>query len=463
MKINKDFKKKIDTCVVRIIAEDIDINWNLPYIKQEPSKGQGTGFFIDNKGHILTCAHVVKGAINLYIEIPSLGSEKYNAIVIGICSQFDIALIKCTNYKSKIYVELGDSNNVDVGMQVMVVGYPVSNTTSGNSNNLKFTTGIIKGQQNGMIETDSTINPGNSGGPLFCNDKIIGINSMKLKGDGLENIGFAIPINNYKIIKDCFKDKIIYRPNLLFEYNNTNKEIVKGLTNNAIDNGVLVRDILEYSPFINTNIKKDTIIYKINDMIIDNYGLIENYRWFDTSISIDILLNNFKNNDIIKISYYNNSEKGSCKIKLTPFIPPIRIMFPVFEEVPYLIIGGMIFMNLTINHLINSDNINISCLMLDSKESIKNHIIISFIFPNTKANMLNNIKKDDFITKVNNIDVSNIEEFKKALIKPIIINGINYIKIEEKYGKSIIMTVQDIVDEDILFSKIYKYPVNKIL
>ena len=215
----------IDTIKLRY---RIDINLNLPYIRQEPSKGQGTGVFIDNKGHILTCAHVVKGAINLYIEIPSLGSEKYNAIVIGICSQFDIALIKCTNYKSKIYIELGDSNNVDVGMQVMVVGYPVSNTTSSNSNNLKFTTGIIKGQQNGMIETDSTINPGNSGGPLFCNDKIIGINSMKLKGDGLENIGFAIPINNYKIIKDCFKDKIIYRPNLLFEYNNTNKEIEIG-------------------------------------------------------------------------------------------------------------------------------------------------------------------------------------------------------------------------------------------
>ena len=136
MKINKNLKKKIDNCVVRIIAEDIDINWNLPYITEKPSKGQGTGFFIDNKGHILTCAHVVKGAINLYIEIPNLGSEKYKCKVIGICPKFDIALIKCKNYKSSSYLEIGDSNKLSVGMQVMVVGYPASYTSSSsNSNN----------------------------------------------------------------------------------------------------------------------------------------------------------------------------------------------------------------------------------------------------------------------------------------------------------------------------------------
>ena len=65
--------KKINNAVVRIIAEDIDINWRLPYLLEEPMKGQGTGFFIDNKGHILTCAHVVNGAKNIIIEIPNIG------------------------------------------------------------------------------------------------------------------------------------------------------------------------------------------------------------------------------------------------------------------------------------------------------------------------------------------------------------------------------------------------------
>ena len=78
MKLSNKFKKKINLSVVRIKAEDIDINWNLPYIIEPPSTGVGTGFFIDSEGTILTCAHVVNGAKNLYIEIPSKDSNKYS-------------------------------------------------------------------------------------------------------------------------------------------------------------------------------------------------------------------------------------------------------------------------------------------------------------------------------------------------------------------------------------------------
>lgn len=464
MKINNNLKKNINNSVVRIIAEDIDINWNLPYTIETPSKGQGTGFFIDTEGYILTCAHVVNGSKNLYIEIPSNGSEKYKCSIISICPYFDIALIKCDTYKSKDYLELSDSNKLNVGMAVIVIGYPASYTiSSSNANNLKFTVGIIKGQQQGMIETDSAINPGNSGGPLLCENKVIGINSMKLVGESLESIGYAVPINNYKIIKDCIKNKIIYRPNLLFEYNNTNKNIVKGLTNGSVDNGVIISKILKNSPFMETNIKKDTIITKINNMKIDNYGIIEDYKWLDTSININILLNNYKNDEVIKIHYYNNKKEETCTIKLTPYIPPVRMMFSVFEKIPYMIIGGMIFMNFSVNHFLNMDknDINKICMINNNLKSEKELLILSYVFPNTKVNILNNIKKDDFITKVNEINVHNVKQLKKALRKPIIINNNEYFKFEEKNGKSVIMSVKDIIEEDLIFSSIYKYPLSE--
>ena len=464
MKISSDFKDKINNCVVRIIAEDININWNIPFIIEEPSKGQGSGFFIDKNGNILTCAHVVNGAKNVYIEIPSLGSDKYECEIVSICPTFDIALIKCINYKSKNYLDLGNSDKLDVGMEVMVVGYPASYTKkSRNSNNLKFTTGIIKGQQLGMIETDSAINPGNSGGPLFCNNKIIGINSMKLVSESLENIGYAIPINNYKIIKDSFKEKIIYRPNLLFEYSNTNKDIVNGLTGKLADNGIIISKIFEGSPFKGTDIKKDTIITKIDNMSIDNYGLIENYKWLDSHINIDTFLNKFKNNETIKINYFNNNKSGSCSIKLKPLKMNIRIMYPLFEEIPFMIIGGMILMNLTMNHLFNynKNDLSMLCIANNREELLKDHLIVSFIFPNTKINILNNIVKNDLICKVNEIKVSSIDELKKALKKPIIINNKEYIKFEEKDGKSIIMLLEDLIKEDLIFSKKYNYPLNE--
>jgi len=464
MEIDNKFKAKINKCVVRILAEDININWNLPYLMEEPSKGQGTGFFIDDC-HILTCAHVVNSARNVYVEIPEINSGKYECDIIFICPQFDIALLKTKKYKSKCFLQLGDSDKLSVGKEVQVVGYPVSySSASSNVNNLKYTVGIISGQQKGFIQTDSAINPGNSGGPLFCNNKIIGINSMKLVGESLENIGYAIPINYYKVIQHE-KDKIIYRPNLLFEFNNTDKHIIKELTNGKTDSGIIVSKIYDVSPLKDTGIKKDSIITEINDIKIDNYGLTSNYKWLGTSINIDVLLNKFKNNDTITIKYYNISSNKllSSKIKLVPYVPQTRLIYPTFETTDYFILGGIIFMNFTANHLLNIDRSRIDLLYLMTKpeELLKPKLIASFIFPNSKVDILNNIGNSDFITKVNDITVNSLDTLKHALKKPIIVNGISYIKIESERENSIILSIEDIVEQDILFSEIYKYPLNE--
>jgi len=467
MKINNKLKQKINNSVVRIIAEDISINWHMPYMSEEPSKGQGSGFFIDLKGHILTCAHVVNGSKNVYIEIPSLGSEKHECDVISICPYFDIALLKTKKYIPKEYLILGDSDKLEVGNEVQVVGYPVSyKSSSNNINNLKYTIGIISGQQKGLIQTDSAINPGNSGGPLFCDNKIIGINSRKLVGESLENIGYAVPINNYKvIIDDLYKENIVYRPSFLFKYNNTDESILKDITHNKVKNGIIVSKIFKNSLFYKSNIKKDCIITHINNFQIDNIGL-SNYRWLGTQMDIDILLNRFKNNDLIEVKYYNNENNKIEieKIKLSRYIPILRIMYPVFEKIQYFILGGIIFMDFCYNHLSasNNDNLDLLCFASKKNELTKPQLIVSFIFPNTKANMLNNIKKDDFINKVNDVSVSSLNKLKRIIKTPLIINKKEYIKIENNSGKSLLMPLQEMIDQDLIFSEIYKYPLNDI-
>lgn len=464
MEINNKFKKKINNSVVRIIAEDININWKLPYLTEEPSKGQGSGFFIDDLGHIITCAHVVNSAKNVYIEIPFISSDKYQCDIIGICPQFDIALLKTKKYKPKDYLKLGNSDKLEVGKEVQVVGYPVSfSSSSSNVNNLKYTVGIISGQQKGLIQTDSAINPGNSGGPLFCNNKVIGINSMKLVGSSLENIGYAIPINNYKIIKNDFKEKIIHRPNLLFEYNNTDQNMIKTITKGKINKGIIVSKIYDGSILKNNgNMKIGSIITEINNIKIDNYGLTENYKWLGTNINIHVLLNRFKNNDYITIKYYNENKLEISKYKLVPFITPIRTIYSIFENVDYFIIGGIVLMNFSLNHLLNVDknNINLLYVMAKPEELLKPRIIITFIFPNGKVNILNNIRSDSFLEKINDIEIKQISEIKHALSKPILINGKKYIKLENDNGKYVILSIEEIIKEDLLFSNIYKYPLN---
>jgi serine protease Do len=462
MSFTNKFKNIINNSVVRIIAEDININWQMPYLPEVPSKGQGTGFFINNDGYIITCAHVVKNAKNIYVEIPNKNTIKYKCDLISICPEFDIAVIKTKKLKPKYYLELGNSDKLEVGSEVYVIGYPVSYKKFVNSvNNIKYTKGIINGQQYGLIQTDAVINPGNSGGPLFYGDKVIGINSNKLTGDALEGIGYAIPINNYKIIKDDIGESIIYRPNLLFEYNNSNDELLKDLTNNKIKNGIIVSKIYENSILKNSKIKKDCIITEIDNYKINNNGLVD-YKWLFTNINIDILINKFKNNSKIKIKYYCDNKMHMENIILKPYIGTIREMFPVFEKIEYLIIAGIIFMNFSENNLLAVDKPTVELLYTwKNRYDCKNSkLYIPFILPNTSANILNNVKVNDFIEKINDINVDSLNDMKKALNKPLIINNKEFIRFDTSNYNSYIISVDEIIKQDLIFSKIYNYPLN---
>ena len=128
----------------------------------------------------------------------------------------------------------------------------------------------------------------------------------------------------------------------------------------------------------------------------------------------------------------------------------------------YFIIGGIVLMNFSLNHLLNvvKNNINLLYIMAKPEELLKPRVIITFIFPNGKVNILNNITSDSFLEKINDIEIKQISEIKHALSKPILINGKKYIKLENDNGKYVILSIEEIIKEDLLFSNIYKYPLN---
>ena len=87
------------TTIVRIRSMNMKIDWSEPY-KRDSSQSIGTGFFIDDKGFILTCSHVVEHAVKLLITIPSNGNQEFETEVVCIHPELDIALLK-TNFKNK--------------------------------------------------------------------------------------------------------------------------------------------------------------------------------------------------------------------------------------------------------------------------------------------------------------------------------------------------------------------------
>jgi len=157
--------------------------------------GQGTGFIINNKGYIVTNAHVLVGGST--IQAINSKQELIDAYLIGYEGDFDIALLKISgNYNS---LKLADSDDVQIGEKVIAIGNPLGLQFSVSQG---IVSAIHRSGINGVeayIQTDAALNPGNSGGPLINKKgEVIGINNFKI-GDS-ESLGFALESNYIKDI-----------------------------------------------------------------------------------------------------------------------------------------------------------------------------------------------------------------------------------------------------------------------
>ena len=194
-----------------------------PFTLPEEQRGQstGSGFVIDDEGHILTNAHVIAGATKVTVKFAE--KDAVEAEVVGRDVSTDLALLKVDPSKAEVTpLKLGDSKNIEVGDPTVAIGNPFGLERT-------LTTGVISALQrkieapNGfqidnVIQTDAAINPGNSGGPLInAAGEVIGVNSQIVSGGGFGGggnvgIGFAVPIETAKrIIPQLEKDGKVER------------------------------------------------------------------------------------------------------------------------------------------------------------------------------------------------------------------------------------------------------------
>ncbi|MFD4158687.1 trypsin-like peptidase domain-containing protein [Streptomyces hydrogenans] len=191
------------------------------------SAGTGTGFVLDNRGHILTNNHVVDAAATSGdITVTFSSGETASAKLIGKDTGYDLAVVQVTGVRGLKPLPLGNSDDVRVGDPVVAIGAPfdLSNTvTSGiiSAKERPITAGGEKGDGSDIsyvdaLQTDAPINPGNSGGPLLDGKgRVIGINSAiraaggSGEGDGGSGgqagsigLGFAIPVNQGKRVAE---------------------------------------------------------------------------------------------------------------------------------------------------------------------------------------------------------------------------------------------------------------------
>ena len=153
----------------------------------------GSGFFVGATGLVVTNAHVVQGTARIIVKTRS--RESFLATVVKLSAPDDLALLR-VNGASVSGLLLGDSDLVEVGNDVIAVGSPLGLEGT-------VTRGIVSGLRRlgtiPLIQIDAAINPGNSGGPLLDETgHVLGVNTLKLRPQSAESLGFAIASNHVK-------------------------------------------------------------------------------------------------------------------------------------------------------------------------------------------------------------------------------------------------------------------------
>lgn len=435
--------------VVKVVANVVKIDWEMPFKIEQVGVGSGSGFFID-KHHILTCAHVVFNAQEVLVEIPKYGEHKFAVDVLGVCPQVDIALLKLKDKKVVgTPLKLGDSSKLLPGDEALAVGFPLG--LSG----IKVTKGIISGRVISMLQMDSSINPGNSGGPLIKDGKVIGISQGAITD--VTNMNLAVPINRLMLIKDELHKKrhLIKRPFIGAEYNNMDESMFNYLGSKC-KSGVYITRVYPGSPTDNAGIKEGDVLCKIGKYHLDNYGLMDSY-WDSEKMNITDMISTVPNEGVVPIEYWNDKKLVKGKLKLTPYNLAVDLLFPMYEPIDFEIFAGLIVMPLCINHIEKFDKAIQLKRYMFPKNRVDPKLIVTKVLPGSYISRYGVIEDLDFIAEVNGKEVNTIEEYRKALKKPVK-GGLLQFKTVE--GAMITVPVKKVVEEAPMLAQAYGYPVS---
>jgi len=274
--------------------------------------GQGSGFIISEDGYILTNNHVVGDADEITVKL--VDGRKFIAKIIGTDPHSDIAVIKI-DAEDLPSMKLGDSDALEVGEWVVAIGNPfgLSHTITAGIVSAKGRNSIGLADYENFIQTDAAINPGNSGGPLVDLDgEAVGINTAIFsKSGGYMGIGFAIPINMVKQVKDqLINDGSVTRGFIGIAIQELTPELAKSLDVEN-EHGILISDVTKGSPADKAGLKQGDVIVAFAGKKVKNIGAFRNLvslKSPDSSEKIKVIRNGKRITLKVKIGNLTDKE-----------------------------------------------------------------------------------------------------------------------------------------------------------
>ncbi len=281
----------------------------------------GTGFVYEEDGksaYILTNSHVVEDSTSVKVKFTNGNIE--NVELVGNDSYADIAVLKIDKNKIISIAQMGSNEQSRVGDTVFAIGAPLADEYS-----WTVTRGIVSGKDRlievnatnsttadvvmKVLQTDAAINNGNSGGPLAnVNGEVIGITNMKLVSNGVEGIGFAIPIEDaLEIATKLRENGKVERPFLGVSMANTTDSYALSRYNINIKDdvvGVVVISTEEGSPAANAGLKMGDIIVGIGDYEVTSVSKLKYYLY------------KFNPGEKVSLKYIRNGKQAEAKLTL---------------------------------------------------------------------------------------------------------------------------------------------------
>ncbi len=214
--------------------------------------GTGSGFLIDDAGHILTNSHVVDDASSVTVTLSD--DTELDGEVLGVDSADDLALVEvdASEVSDITPLTLGDSTDLQPGQMAIALGSPYELEGT-------ITVGVVSGLDRsltgddgrpitGVIQTDAALNPGNSGGPLLDSDgEVIGVNTA-IESQSADGVGFAVPIDTAKgVLSRLTEGSTVERPWLGIGGTTLTGEMAEAL-DLTVDRGAYVLDVVSGSP-----------------------------------------------------------------------------------------------------------------------------------------------------------------------------------------------------------------------
>ena len=275
----------------------------------------GSGIIISDDGYILTNNHIVANTSSeSYYEISEAtnvtvtlfnDTNEYKGKIVGKDEQTDLAVIKIDK-SGLAKAEFADSDSIKVGEFAMAVGNPLgmnSSVTCGVVSAVNREVTDSDGKKFILIQTDAAINAGNSGGALVNSEgKVIGINTLKLSGTGIEGMGFAIPINSTTdITSQLIQFSKVKRPHIGIYGMDLDEKTAK---KNKLEVGVYVKAVDDFSPAEKAGLKP-------GDVIIEVEG-----KKIKTMEELNKVKNDHKIGDELKIKVNRDKEDRELTITL---------------------------------------------------------------------------------------------------------------------------------------------------